>query len=361
MKNIALNFIKFNKKHFLFIFLLFAVISISFLKISFLNFVPEASDTVQWRTSANSMLEFNKTHNEQAQWNSNVFGGMPGYMISFGAKWPFVNSLRKYVNKVINWRSFQLFTGAVGIYLLMLYFGFSPLISFIAAISFAFSTHFIGLIEIGHNPKFRAILLIPWIFLSLEYLKRENNLLGMGLLAIFVTNQLRENHPQISYYTFLFIGLYWVYYLYFSIKNSEWKKFSIFSIFLFFAFFLSFLAIAQPYFSTYEYGHYTIRGGAEGLSTEYATSWSFNPAEILSFIVPSFFGGTNVYYWGWMPFTQTSMYMGILIFMFATFGISNGKNQTKLFLIIASIFSLLFSFGRHFPLLSNFLLKFMWQ
>jgi hypothetical protein len=119
------------------------------------------------------------------------------------------------------------------------------------------------------------------------------------------------------------------------------------------------MAIAQPYFSSYEYGHYTIRGGETGLSTSYATSWSFHPMEILTFVNPSFYGGISPFYWGWMPFTQTSMYMGIIIFLFALIALFYNRNRLVKILLSVSIVALLFSFGRHLPFLSNFLLNYL--
>jgi len=60
------------------------------------------------------------------------------------------------------------------------------------------------------------------------------------------------------------------------------------------------------------------------LSLDYATSWSFHPAEMLTWIIPRFFGGTSGEeynggkvpqlqgrkipgYWGHMPFTKDTI------------------------------------------------------
>lgn len=346
-------------KHVIFIGLLFIILSVFFFKIAFQNYAPPASDSIQWRSSAQVLLEYNKEHKDQAMWNPNVFSGMPSYLISFGAKYPFFGKLFKLSNKIMNWRILMLFIMALGVYLFLIHLKFDPLIAFISAIALPLSCHFLGLLEIGHNTKFKAIVYIPWIMFCVHYLKERRSLLALGATSIFLIIQLRANHPQISYYTYLMLLIYWIAQTIWAIKDKELKSHIIFSALLLSAFLLAFMAIAQPYFSTYEYGHYTIRGGETGLSKSYATSWSFHPFEMLTFINPGFFGGVSPIYWGWMPFTQTSMYMGVIILLFAVISIFYNKNRLVKILLAASIVTLLLSFGRHLPFLSNFLLKFM--
>lgn len=346
-------------KHVIFISLLFIILSVFFFKIAFQNYAPPASDTIQWRSSAQVLMEYNKVHKDQAMWNPNVFSGMPSYLISFGAKYPFFGNLFRLTNKVMNWRILMLFIMSLGVYLFMIHLKFDPIIAFISAIALLLSCHFLGLLEIGHNTKFKAVVYIPWIIFAVHYLKERRSLLALGGTAILLIVQLRTNHPQISYYTFLMVGIYWIAQTIWAIKDKELRNHIIFSAMLLFAFIIAFMAIAQPYFSSYEYGHYTIRGGSTGLSTSYATSWSFHPLEILTFVNPSFFGGVSPFYWGWMPFTQTSMYMGIIIFLFALIAIFYNKNRFVKILLSVSVFTLFLSFGRHLPFLSNFLLQFM--
>ncbi len=346
-------------KNYIFMGLLFVIVAVFFLPMAFRNYVPQASDSMQWRGSAQSLIEYNKTHEDQALWSSNVFSGMPGYLISFSAKYPFINNLRVLTDKLINWRVFLLFTAGLGVYILMLSLGFKPMIAFISAIGFSLSCHFIGLIEIGHNTKFRAIVYLPWIFFALHYLKEKVNILGIGLLSLFIIGQLRENHPQISYYTFMMIGIYWIFQLIWAIKEKKVSRYLLFSVFLLFVVVVAFMAVAQPYLSTYEYGEYTIRGGAEGLETDYATSWSFHPLEMISFVIPNFFGGISPYYWGWMPFTQVVVYMGVVILLFALIAVFRSKSRIVKILTTVSIVTLFISFGRHPPFLSNFLLHYL--
>ncbi len=350
------NILNGKYKHLIFISLLAVIIFGMFFKIAFLGYVPQAHDTKQWRSSAQAIYDYNKTHKDQAFWDTNVFSGMPAYFISFLPKYPYINKLRKITDKVVNWRVFLLFTGALGVYLLMISFGFEAIFAFIAALGFALSSSFLGLIEIGHNTKFRTIIYIPWIFWAVEYLKKKKNLLSIGLLSMFLIGQLRESHPQISYYTFMMIGIWWVMNLIWALKDKKTKDFAFVSVLLLFAVIITLLAVSNPYMNKMEYTKFSMRGGSKGLSKEYATSWSFHPLEILNFINPGFFGEVSPYYWGWMPFTQTSVYMGIILLFLAIIAVIYIKDRRVTFLWIVSAFALILSFGRHFPLLTNFML-----
>src|SRR5439155_807580 len=77
---------------------------------------------------------------------------------------------------------------------------------------------------------------------------------------------------------------------------------------------LAFAMSAFLYLPTHEYSKLSVRGGGEGggAGLTYATSWSFHPREILTFVIPSMFGFGGSTYWGSMPFTDYPNYMGIV-------------------------------------------------
>jgi hypothetical protein len=45
-------------KHLIFISLLFIILSVFFFKIAFQDYAPPASDTIQWRSSAQVLMEY---------------------------------------------------------------------------------------------------------------------------------------------------------------------------------------------------------------------------------------------------------------------------------------------------------------
>ena len=348
------------KANILMIGLIIIVLSVLFFEIGYLNYAPRAHDTEQWRWASQELIDYNQNNSDNALWTDNMFSGMPSYLLFFPAKFPFFQNIPHMLNDLISWRLTFMIFGAIGMYLLLIYLKFSPLIALFSALAFALSPHFIGLLEIGHNTKFRTIMYLPWILLTFEDLRSRKRLLSLGLFSIFLIDQLRVNHFQISYYTFIMLFIYWFTYLLNSIKEKKLSDFYKFTMLAIAGLAITALAVSNPYLSTYEYSHYTIRGGSGGLSTDYATGWSFGIGETLSLFVPHFFGGISPYYWGPMPFTQTFHYMGILVIYLAIMASIFYFKETKIkALIIISIVALLISFGKHLPFLSNFLLGYL--
>jgi hypothetical protein len=146
-----------------------------------------------------------------------------------------------------------------------------------------------------------------------------------------------------------------------------------------FAVIIALLIQSDNFTQIWEYNPYSTRG-TEGIlekqntTTEqsesdfyqYATNWSFSPGEVLTFIIPSYYGfGKSTYkgpltnnqpvevntYFGQMPFVDVAQYMGVIIFFLAIFSmIINWKDPFVRYLTILSIIALLISFGRTFPL-----------
>jgi hypothetical protein len=137
----------------------------------------------------------------------------------------------------------------------------------------------------------------------------------------------------------------------------------------------------------YEYSPYSTRGTESIIEKEtgptkqpesdfyqYATNWSFSPGEVLTFIIPSYYGfGKSTYqgplsqnqsvevntYFGQMPFVDVAMYMGVIIFFLALFSmIVNWKNPLVRFFTILSVIALLISFGKTFPVLYDLMFNY---
>ncbi|HEU4723983.1 MAG TPA: YfhO family protein, partial [Candidatus Eisenbacteria bacterium] len=104
-----------------------------------------------------------------------------------------------------------------------------------------------------------------------------------------------------------------------------------------------------------DYAAHSVRsaGAGGGAGFEYATSWSFHPREMLTFVIPSMFGFGGQTYWGAMPFTDYPNYMGIVPFALAVYAAVALRGTMRAFFITLASVSLLISFGKHFaPLYS---------
>jgi hypothetical protein len=110
-------------------------------------------------------------------------------------------------------------------------------------------------------------------------------------------------------------------------------------------------------------------GAAQNNSYEYNTGWSFSPGEVLTFIVPSYYGfGNSTYngpltenqdqqvdtYFGQMPSVDSAMYMGIIIFALGLFAlIVRWKDPIVQFLGLIVVLFIFMSFGKNFPIIFN--------
>ena len=84
--------------------------------------------------------------------------------------------------------------------------------------------------------------------------------------------------------------------------------------------FLMSISIIWP---SYLYSEYSIRSISNGgAAFEYATNWSFSFSEMITFLVPSFYGFGGSTYWGTIEPAMTDFpnYLGLLTIIFVIYG-----------------------------------------
>jgi hypothetical protein len=122
------------------------------------------------------------------------------------------------------------------------------------------------------------------------------------------------------------------------------------------------LLVVDPFASVMEFQGHSTRGAPSvldkteetktGTNWEYATRWSLHPKETVSFVYPYFYGLQNRAYWGYMQFTQSTYYLGLVVILMAILGLTLKKPDRESWLwIIATVLILLVGFGKHIPLL----------
>ena len=124
---------------------------------------------------------------------------------------------------------------------------------------------------------------------------------------------------------------------------------------------LAFTLAAVLYLPVYSYSEFSTRGSGAGggAGLQYATQWSFSPGEMMTFLIPSFYGFGGSTYWGDMPFTDYPNYMGILALLLAVYALVKKRTDLNLFLGIVIVLALLLSFGRHFSLFYSMFYNYM--
>ncbi len=350
-----------------------------------------ASDVVS-PTSFIPYLEQANRAGEFPQWLPYIFGGMPGYaaLLTTGDRWWDFFSLgvwqvAKLTGALLSSEAMRIITFyivyAVGMFLFARAKQMRRDIALMTAIGAVFSTFVITWVMIGHNTKPLALMTFPYIFLCLEKLRERFSLLYTALLIVVVHVLIESTHVQMVFYGICAFGLYAVVELIHTlVKKTAMQGILRAMMILAFAGGLSFAMAADRYLSVMEYTPYSTRGTAPiekttamkqdangGFDYEYATNWSFSPQEMITFVVPNFYGFgkleykgeltqgraiTEMFYWGQMPFTDAANYMGIIILCFAVYGVWQRRSDAFVqFLAVLSVFSLLLSFGKNFSVL----------
>lgn len=338
-------------------------------------------------------LAYAKEVGTQPLWDPYIFMGMPAYITSIGLRafdlilyiLHFIESIFKALtNEQSAGPTFYFYILAITTYAFLRYKNFDRLTSLFASIGVTFSTGMIIFIPIGHNTKMITLCMIPFLFLALERLQHKITFFDFLFLIVVIHIQLLSAHIQEIFYSYFAVLIYFIYFMIrYLLKKESKTAFNLLKVgvILVFASLLAAGMSIDQYWAIYEYNPTSIRGtpgileqanpsakkSTGGLDYDYATNWSFSPGEMVTWIMPSFYGyGNSVYqgelsqnqpvevntYWGQMPFVDVPQYMGILIFVFGLIGIYfNRKNPFVQFLIILVSISVLISFGRTFPIL----------
>jgi len=333
-------------------------------------------------------------------WNPLIFCGMPAYGI--GTTFPWFNIIASvftffrdvftsfFAIEYTQWTFYLIILGITSFFF-MRYITKNTLVSLFTAVATAFSTGIIVFLFIGHVTKLTSLCFYPLLFLILFRFQEKIKLIDFLFLVIVMQLLIQGFHVQIIFYIVLAVAIYYIYYFIRSVVKKEIEKrnrllksaglFALASV-------IAILISADNLTQIYEYTPYSTRGTVGILEAttgkaeqsasdfyEYHTNWSFSPGEVLTFVIPSYYGFGNVKYkgpltnnqevevntyFGQMPFVDVAMYMGVLVFFLALFAIlTRWKEPVVQFLTILSFISLLISFGKTFPILFDLLFYYL--
>ena len=346
--------------------------------------------------------ENREKHDKEIYWIDNAFGGMPTYQL--GAKYPYdILTPFHYLFRFIPRPAHTLFLYLISMYLLLLVLKVPWRISLIGSLAFGLSTYLLIILQVGHNTKALAISYIPLVISGLILLKQNKKILGFILSLIAISLQIRANHYQMTYYLLFIIGLFFIVYLIDSYKKGEIKPF-IKSISPFFLAGILAMGLNAPnLLSTYEYSKFSTRSASElkfdssgfpkekttGLDYDYITQYSSGIFESLNIVIPRIQGGasredvgtnSNLYkfliennvpndqasnftkavptYWGDQPILEAPAYIGISVFLLFILSLFTARGPTKFWLLSCVIISLLLSWGKNFPLLTDLFIEY---
>ena len=303
------------------------------------------------------------------QWYPNLFSGMPsygGYIYTSGDPTKYFRSNILFNNGLKIW--FYLSLSGIGMFVLMNMLGMSRSSALIGSAISALTPYTFGLINAGHLNKIFSMAYIPWVIAAAIYLIDRTTIKAILFLALATALQLWANHPQVAYYTWMVIGFYYVWMVGSSIKTISIKR-SIYPLVGIVAgLILALFMVSDPYLDIYKFQKHSNRGARSvldrsnqtesGTDWNYATQWSFHPLETISFIYPYHYGLQNTSdpkrgaYWGFMPFTQSTHYLGLVAIIFAILGalLKKPDRLEWIFWTITAL-TLITGFGSYLPVL----------
>ncbi len=370
----------------------FAAAFVLFFGISALYFSPQFAgeelpqhDVVQYEGMVRDIRLQRAETGEDPQWTGGMFGGMPAYLINVAYPAQAVKNTVGAVVRVIDAPAAFLFFAMLGMWLMLLMVGVNPWVGIVAALAYGLSTYLLLIIGAGHVTKSWALVYAPLMMGGIYCTLRCNPWIGGAATALFASLQIGVNHPQITYYFLMAAALFWLSEGFFALCGKRLRDFAKRTAVLLAAGVLAVGSNFSPLWYTLQHTRDTIRGGSElaaadksdgasGLDLEYATAWSYGPAESWNLLIPDFMGGDSMRsfssdgevagalreyglselagqlpaYWGDQPFTAGPTYLGAVSLFLALMGCLLARGRDKWWAIAATVLALLLAWGRHF-------------
>ncbi|MGF7041532.1 YfhO family protein [Mucilaginibacter lappiensis] len=394
------NWFKRNGTH-LAVIAFFLAICFFFLTPAFQGKTLGQSDVLGAQSTQKEIMDY-RAKDTTILWTNQIFGGMPAFQI-----WaPYPDNITTHIITALK-VTFPnpvdtLLLLLLGSYFLFIVLKLNPWLAAAGAVAFTFSSYNIILLVAGHSNQAFAIAFFAPILGSIILTLRGKHILGGSLTAFFLAMEIRANHVQMTYYLLLSLIILVGIELYHAFKAKKVQPFLKSLAYIGGATLLALAVNASSLWSTYDYGTETIRGKSNltqtssepsnGLGREYAYQWSQGVGECFTFLIPNAYGGgsgTEVLdqnsetakaliakgvpedqavnytrqitasvpgmttYWGNKPGTSGPYYFGAVVCFLFLFGLLIIKNRIKWWLLATVILTMLLSFGRNMPFLSD--------
>ena len=339
------------------------------------------------------ITEFREATGEQTLWTNAPFGGMPAWNISVPAKGNLTNPIYKGLSLGFPHPIGSVFICMLGFFILLLVLDCGFWISFVGAIAYGFTSYLFIVIGAGHNAKAMAMAYMAPVIAGVLLAYKGKYLWGWILTAFALAFEVRTNHLQITYYLALTIVILVIAEFISDIKSKRLGHFFKASAGLVVAAILGVLTCSTALYGNYEFGKETTRGKpvltrnednqTKGLDRDYITQWSYGKGETWSLLIPNAKGGASAYigkqnpaldkadrqfresiaqsnaYWGDQPGTSGPVYVGAIVVFLFVLGALTVKGKLKWALLIATLLSILLSWGKNFMGFTNFFLDYI--
>lgn len=353
-----------------------------------------AADNINGTSAVQEGVRYHRETGDYTFWNESMFSGMPNYQIGGNGGYMVDKILQpiRWILTLGNRQPFFIFPFyLLAFFLLLRTFRVNKWLSMAGAFAISMSSYFFVIIAASHHGKCYSItwMTIVLIGFILTYRRRY----GWGaLLVMFFTYIGFFQHPQMSYYICMLIGILFFAELATAWQSKTWKSFAIATAVFFASFGVGMGMGSASVFTNTEYAEETMRGGhsdlekttddtnkTKGLDLDYATAWSYGISETMTFLIPNYMGGASGYnlgdnslleqelkqmgvparsaqqfcqsaptYWGEKAFTSGPVYMGAIVCFLFILGLLIVGGPYKWALLVATLFSVALAWGHNF-------------
>ena len=339
------------------------------------------------------IYQYREATGDQTLWTDAPFGGMPAWNISVQPQGNLTNPIYRGLNLGLPHPIGSVFICMLGFFVLLLVLDCGFWISFIGAIAYGFTSYLFIVIGAGHNAKAMAMAYMAPVIAGVLLAYKGKYLWGWLLTAFALAFEVRTGHLQITYYLALIVVILVIAELISDIKNKKLGHFFKASVGLAVAAIIGVLTCSTTLYGSYEFGKETTRGKpvltrnednqTKGLDRDYITQWSYGKGETWSLLIPNAKGGASAYigkqnpalekadrqfkdniaqsnaYWGDQPGTSGPVYVGAIVVFLFVLGALTVKGKMKWALLIATLLSILLSWGKNFMGFTNFFLDYI--
>ena len=352
-------------------------------------------DQKQWKGGAKELNEIYEESGRIGLWSNSMFAGMPAYFVVLRSA---NNLMAHYVRPLttlgLERPALYIVWSLISFFILMMVLKVDIPIGVLGSIGYAFSSYNFVILAAGHFAKVMAIGYLPGILAGAILLRQKKYVQGFTITALFMSFEMISNHPQMTYYFFVFfIAVYFALEFFGDIKDKDVKGYFVSAALFGGAIILGILPSASQLLTTQEYTANSTRGKSEltitnkedattGLDRSYITNWSGGIAETWSLLIPHAKGpGSSAIsshksamekvdrkykksmdgftaYWGDQPFVGGPMYAGSIIMFLFVLSLFVVEGALKWSLVIATIVTTMLSWGKNFPGLTNFFIDY---
>lgn len=225
-------------------------------------------------------------------------------------------------------------------------FGRSQIGSALAAVSYMFAAYFISQVAPGHDGKMFVTALFPLTLAFIELAFKRKPLVYFSLLGLTIGIIILTPHPQMAYYCLWACAFYMAFKLIFLFIDTKSIPRLIKPSTLFvWAVILGLSISAIHFYSGYIYVKEYSPRADQKRGDEWAKSWSLNPEEVVSLVVPEFAGVSGEQgntYWGRNPFKDNSEYAGAVPLLLAIIAVAMCRRRKTWFFAGLAVFAVIY-------------------